>query len=268
MTDAVTAAADQTPGTPPADDTPTQTPEQIAAAEAAAAEAAKAATAPVIGDEPVDTREPGPTSTDADENGVITYDATGYPGLDMALEFVGKLGIGMDHPAMVATADGDFSLIEAHLATLGDNAKGYERMVALAKEAHEQHVAKTTATTKAITEAVGAVLGETQAEVLAWAASAATPEEKASINAMLAADPVQARAAATTLLTAYQVAGGTVVTPASATIPNAGGRDPKQSATGPISKKEFAVETNKLHAKHGAAYTQTMEYRALAARLR
>jgi hypothetical protein len=102
-------------------------------------------------------------------------------------------------------------------------------------------------------------------EVLSWASATATPAEKASINAMLAADPVQARAAATMLLNAYNAKSGNVIKPASATK-DATGEAPAQSLSR-ISKSEFARETNNLHKRLGAAYRNSPEYATLLRRL-
>lgn len=216
------------------------------------------------GDDLPDNSLEAPTSADA-VDGVITYPKTGDVGMDTALEWIGKLGIGMDHPAMQATLDGDFSLIRAHLATLGDKAAGAEQMCNLAEEANTRFVERANAAAAAISTAVSGVLGEGQKDILAWASQNATADEKRSINAMLAADPVQARAAATILLNAYQAASGTVVEPASA-ITATTGDAPAQSLTR-ISRSEFARETNKLHAKYGAGYNQSTEYATLLRRL-
>lgn len=247
-----------------------KTPEQIAA-EAKAAEKpegeqeAPPADTPQIGDEKPEDR--APLGTTVAEDGTVAYEATGYAGLDMALDFIGKLGIGMDHPAMLATKTGDFSLMEAHLASLGDKATGYDKFIALAKDAFTQHSEKTTAKATAINGAIKGVLGDSQATVLEWASKNASDAERAEINTMLAAGPVQARAAANLLLGAYQKAGGTVIEPASATNGNPGNGSAPSQSNGPLTNKAFATEVGKLHRQYGAAYIKSPEYRALAARL-
>lgn len=257
-------------------DTEAKTPEQIAAEAAAkgktpeeiAAEAAAAASteAPTLdGDDDEGAEQKLPTSADA-VDGVVSYEPTGDVGMDMALSFVGKLGLGMDHPAMAATLQNDFGPLRAFLATLGDKATGWEAMVNLAEDRNKAFGEKAATAAKAINTAVSSVLGESQKDILAWASKAATPEEKRSINAMLRADPVQARAAAATLLQAYQAAGGTVVTPASAVRDPSGGNPDKQSL-GRIGNKEFAVEAGKLSRRFGPAYQKTPEYAALSRRL-
>lgn len=224
---------------------------------------------PTVIDEGVEApvvAEDAPTSADADADGVITYEPTGDAGMDMALAFAGKLGLGMDHPAMQATVTGDWSLLEAHLATLGDKAKGWEQHLAIAKEADARLTTKANEATAANNAAVSGVLGESEAAVLEWAGKTATPAEKAEINAMLRANPVQARAAAMLLADLYSKASGTVIAPADA-LRNGGGSNPAQGDTSPINRKQFAYETNKLHSTHGANYVNTPEYAALVRRL-
>lgn len=242
-------AAAETPNTPPADPAPATDPAQIGADET-----------PTVDPE-------APTSADADEDGVITYAPTGDAGMDLALEFAGKLGLGMDDPAMAATVTGDWSLLEAKLAAMGDKAKGWEKMVELAKAADARFTEQRAAEAAAINTAVSGVLGDSEAAVLAWAGKAATPEEKDSINAMLRADPVQARAAAMLLQSLYEQAGGNTVVPASA-MKEGSGSVPAQGETTPLTRSQFAVESGKLYRRLGAAYTKSPEYAALSARVR
>jgi hypothetical protein len=255
-------------------DTTTQTPEQIAAAEAAKAADATAAPAEVPalegageGDEPaLSVEDGGELTAETDADGVVTYAPTGDAGMDMALAFAGNLGLGMDHPAMLATASGDWSLLEAHCASLGDKAKGYERLIALAMEADGRLTEKATARTANINAAISGVLGETQAAVLEWATTTATPDEKRDINAMLRANPVQARAAAMMLADLYAKASGTVVKPASATTGAAA--VPSAQSNAKLTNRQFADEVSKLVTEYGASrYQQTTEYVALVQRL-
>jgi hypothetical protein len=187
--------------------------------------------------------------------------------LDVALGFVGKLGIGMDHPAMQATATGDFSLIKAHLATMGDKATGWEQMVALAEQAHTRTEDAKTATAAKVASAVHAVAGgaENWATVKTWASANADASEKAQINAMFDAGPVQARAAAMMLVDAYSKAGGTVVTPASATANPSGGTASTSNA--PLNAKDYATAVRVLAAKVGSSNLSTSpEYAQLGQR--
>ncbi len=166
---------------------------------------------------------------------------------------------------MQATATGNFDLISAHLATLGDKARGWEQMVALAKDAYDRSETAKAETAQKVSDAVVQVAGnaETWAEIRNWAAKNADPDEKAAINAMFDAGPVQARAAAVMLKNLYQAAGGTVVNPKSATRDGAGGQPTSQ---GPLSAKDYSNEVRALHAKLGTRMETSPEYAALRQR--
>jgi len=81
--------------------------------------------------------ETGEPLIEAPEGQAVQYNKTGDPGLDMALSFIGKLGIGPDHPAIVAARQGDFAFIKAELAGRGDKAQGWEQYLSLAEKAFE-----------------------------------------------------------------------------------------------------------------------------------
>lgn len=200
------------------------------------------------------------------DDGVVTYEETSDAGLNVALAFVGKMGIAGNDPAMVAAANGNFSLIEAQLATLGDKAQGWQQMVALAKEAFARSETMAVEASAAIDKAVVAVVGsaENWKAISTWAAGTATPEEKASINAMLDAGPFQARAAASILLEAYSKAKGTIVNPASVSR-NASG-DTVQTNT-KLTPREYHAQVGELHRKLGSRMEASPEYRALQSRL-
>lgn len=232
------------------------------------------AAAPVKLDEQTPTPSPTPTPTPApaDTGGdpaPITYDPTGDTALDVALSFVGKLGISMEHPAMQATATGDFSLIKAHLATMGDKAAGWEQMVALAEGSYTRTSEAQAATATAVATAVHAVAGspEAWAEVKAWASTKATPEEKADLNAMFDAGPRQARAAAMMIMEAYSKATGTVTKPASAVKQGTAGVG--NNSTGKLSARDYHGEVRALRGKfaNDVSMAQSPEYAALRQRL-
>lgn len=197
----------------------------------------------------------------------ITYEATGDAGLDVALAFVGKLGIGMDHPAMIATETGDFSLIKAHLATMGDKSQGWEQMVALAEQAHTRTEADSKAKADKVSAAVIGIAGtkENWDAINKWASANADAAEKTEINAMFAAGPVQARAAAIMLKGLYEQASGTTVNPASATQnPSPGNAASSNTA---LSPREYSQAVRELSSKIGAAALETSPaYAALGAR--
>lgn len=245
--------ADGQPITPQAAVTP-PTPEPSATPPAPAPE--------VIGD------PPAPVVPDAAAEGeTFTYRETGDASLDVALGFVGNLGFGPEHPAIADAIEGKFEKLEAHLSALGDKAVGWERMVALAKDAYERSEAQSQAHQTAITSAVHEVAGspEQWAAIKTWAGQNADPAEKAEINAMLTGGPVQARAAAMLLANLYGNAGGTTVTPADPTNRNAASGG--STANGALSPNDYANEVRALRAKLGGRdLDSSPEYAALQAR--
>lgn len=213
------------------------------------------------------------TQAEADDKGEpapIVWPETGDPGLDMALEFFGKHGIDSSNPAFRAVVDkGDFSLLEAMFASKGVEAKGWEKYLALAQRAYQDDVEADKAKSVTIATAVHAVVGgaEQWATIQAWAKTEASPEEKASLNAMLTADPVQARAAAMLIAAQFEKRGGTVVNPASATRYGASSNGVPSPAT-PLTRREATVETQALARRIGSHnLNNSPEYRAIWARV-
>lgn len=221
-----------------------------AAAPAASLPAAEAAPAPAA-----------PTVTP------VTYDSTGDPGLDLALDFVGQRGFGPDHPAMVAAINGDFGPLKAELAKNPD-AKGFERYVALAEAAHQREAEKATAKQAADREAIHKVVGGEEAwnAIQAWATeqTADSPEQRAEVNAALSAGGMQAKAMAAYLANLHAKAAGTVVEPASRV--QAPGAVPAAGDAGPVSAMEFATKSRELRAKLGPEFEGTAEFKALVHR--
>lgn len=206
-------------------------------------------------------------SVDAGD-GKVEYEATGDAGLDVALSFIGNLGIAGNDPAVVAAANGDFTFLEAKLATLGEKSSGWQQIIALAKDAYSRAGEKYKQHIEAVDKAVLSVAGskENWDTVASWAKENATPEEKKAINQMIDAGPVQARAAASLLLSAYKTATGTTVAPASVTRKNASGESPT-AESGRLSQTDYATEVRKLHNKLGTRMETGPEYAALKRRL-
>lgn len=203
-----------------------------------------------------------------DEPPVIEYVETGDPGLDLALEFVGRMGIDDQHPAMKAAIEGNFDLIEATLGAMGTKAKGFERFIALARQSFDNDVKAKAAGTAAIATAVHAAVGgaENWNAIREWAKGEATPKEVADINAALTGTPFQARAAATLLREQYERKGHKPA--ANAAKQDASGK-PLPAANGTLNKREFAAEAQKLANKFGSHDLHKQpEYQALAKRLR
>lgn len=197
----------------------------------------------------------------------IEYEPSGDAGLDYALSFLSKAGIGPEDPALIAASDGDFGLLEAILAQKG--IPGWEQAVNLGKQAQarfkEQAAAAAEKVTAAVTE-VATSLGVDWEASVQWARDNATDEEKEVVNQLLA-KPETAKIAALYLAYGYSQATGVTVAPSKTAV---AGDAPVHTAaaTGQIDRVEFAREAGKLHKIHGDAYSSTPQYAALVARLK
>lgn len=201
---------------------------------------------------------PGPLTTTEP----VEYEPTGDAGLDMALTFIGKAGIGPDSPAVLAAQSGDFSVLKALLAEKA--IPGWEQYVALGEAAYkrtaEADAAKAAEGRAAIFKEAG---GEEQWNaVKAWAGENATPEEKADINKQLAAGGLAAKTAVRYLVSLYERASNVVQEPKDATT--GAGKAPK--AAGPMGPREYAQEVQALRNKLGGGFETSKEYAALQQR--
>lgn len=193
-----------------------------------------------------------------------TPEPTGDNRVDVALRYVAGLGIKATDPEVVAAKSGDFTLLEAKLKVLGDKAAGWEAYVGLAKDAYRDAEAaakaKVDETAKAVYAAVG---GEAEwGTIRAWAAAAASPQEKEEVNAALAAGGIRATAMAKYLAETYSKVHGKP--PAKAVKPNAGA--PAQGNGQHITAKEFGKRAAEFIAKANGRDPNTFpEYRALVA---
>lgn len=205
-------------------------------------------------------------NSEVTEDGSVEYEQTGIPALDVSLTFFGSLGIAGDDTAMAAAAKGNFALLEAKLATMGDKAQGWQQMVALAKSAYTDSVSKMAEASKKTDAAILSVVqsADNWNAIKAWAAKNADPAEKAEINRMIDAGPVQARAAATLLLEAYKKAPGNSINPPS---PLGNASPAAEISGGLLSPREYAQEVATLHRKLGTRMESSPEYRALQRRL-
>lgn len=199
------------------------------------------------------------------DDGAVVYDETGDPGLDLALSFIGGLGIAGDDPVMVAAANGDFSLLEAKLSAMGNEAKGWEKHVALGKQAFERQLnAFKKEQSKSLSICHQIAGGDKQwNEIVKWAGTVASVEEKAALNAMFDAGPIQARMAAQSLVSAYRDAKGTTIAPANP-APAASGAAPAVQKT--LTAADYAREVDSLYRKMGNAMDMSQEYADLRAR--
>jgi hypothetical protein len=243
------APAAPTPGAPAAPAAP-------AAAPVAAAPAPDSLT---IG-EPEPKAEPTPSA-----EAVVEYEPTGDPGLDLALDFLGSLGLGPEDPAMKAAIDGKFDLLEGKLSGMGDKAKGYNKYLALAKKAHAEQSTKAAEKASKDAATIHAAVGgkEQWAAISKWAGDNAEPEERAQVNAALKQGGMVAKAMAVHLATLYGKAKGTTVEPAEAVKADAGG---KPASAGPLDAKQYGKEVVALRGKLGYKMEASSEYKQLQQR--
>jgi hypothetical protein len=234
-------------------------------AAAKGAPAAPAAPAPVA-----QTAAPAPASNDIPAPPTVEFEATGDVGLDMALEFIGGLGIDDTNPMFQAAMKGDFSALETYLSAQGDKAKGYQRYMTLAKEAYAKTTQAEATRNNTITQAVTAAVGgaEQWKAIREWAQKNADPHEREAINKMLTGDVVSARAAAMLLQQQYTKKGGTVVNPAAVVAPNGGANNAPADPGGRLTKREAYRLGEQLRAKYGHGFNETPEYKAIWARAR
>lgn len=195
---------------------------------------------------------------------VVAYEPTGDVGLDMALDFVGKAGVGIDHPAMVAAQQGDFALLKATLAQKG--VAGWEQFVALGEAAYEKvakdNKAKADAARDAIYKEVGGE--ESWLEIQKWAGANATAEEKAEINKLLGQGGLAAKGAVKYLADAYAKAGNVTREPANPLAD--AGRANGGGANAPLNSADYSAEVAKLHRKLGGRMEDSREYASLRQR--
>lgn len=204
---------------------------------------------------------PAPTPS---EGLVYEYQSTGDAGLDLALGFIGNLGIGPEHPALKAATQGDFKPMEAHLKSLGDKAKGYERYIAAATDSYGRRAAARQAQEKQVLDVITSAVGgaENWNSIHEWVAREASPEQKAEITKAFAAGPYAAQAMASQLAALYRQSGQakakSAVSPNAAAAPAAGG--------GALSAAEYRAEVRALFAKYGYRAEDTQAMRDLNAR--
>lgn len=208
-----------------------------------------------------------PAPVTADEPGTIfQYNKTGDAGLDMALGFVGGLGISPEHPGMVAAQKGDFSLLKAHFASLGDKAKGWEQYVALAEKSHNEGKSKADAKTAETLKLVHDTAGGPEAwnAIASWAKENAEPHERAEVNAALKAGGMQAQAMVAYLKGLHEGAAGTTVTPHEVVAPQAAPSKGNPGAA--LSAREYSAQVAQARQKLGYGFEASPEYRDLQRR--
>ena len=228
-----------------------------AAGQAPAGEATPAKPAEVVLlDDPAAQSTPNP-----DTSQEFSYDPTGDAGLDYALNFVGKLGYGDTHPAIMAAQKGDFSLIRAELATKG--VAGSDAVLALAEQAYARFAAEDAKKSEELAGFAAQAAGsaENWAVVRAWAAQEATPQEKAQVNAALAQGGLVAQGVISQLVNLYQQKHTLPKDAAAVAKPGEAGTAAPSNE--PMTAKAYAQAVEALRQKLGSRTEDSPEYAAL-----
>ena len=191
----------------------------------------------------------------------FAYDPTGDAGLDYALNFVGKLGYGDTHPAIIAAQKGDFSLIRAELATKG--VAGSDAVLALAEQAYTRFAAEDAKKSEELAGFAAQAAGsaENWAVVRAWAAQEATPQEKAQVNAALAQGGLVAQGVISQLVNLYQQKH--TLPKDAADVAKPGGAGTAAPSNEPMTAKAYAQAVEALRQKLGNRTEGSPEYAAL-----
>lgn len=163
--------------------------------------------------EPVrDDSTPAPsTAPKAEEGQVGSFGDSGDPAMNLVYRFVEKAGFTPDDAEIKAVIDsGDFSLLRAKLASMGDKAQGWQEYIGIAERHFQNENQKQLDRISAIEDSVfNAVGGKEQwIQIQAWASANADEDEKRAFNAMLNADPIQAKVAARQIAEYYYNAHG------------------------------------------------------------
>lgn len=208
---------------------------------------------------------PAAPAAKAEAPAAVAYNPTGDVGLDMTLKFVGDLGYAPEHPAMAAAINGDFTLLEAELASKG--VKGYEAYIKLGQKAYADVSTKTKERQAKDRAAIEGIVGgaENWSAMTAWAATNADDSEKASLQAMLGKGGLEAQMAASWLATNYNRANN--VSTAGAGAPVSGVRTGAAPGAGALSPKEYGAAVIAARAAHrGGDFETSAAYRQLADR--
>lgn len=188
---------------------------------------------------------------------VVEYAPTGDPALDLALEYVGRQGLGPDSEEVKAASAGDFSKLRAKLGAEG------ERHIAIAEQVFQRKAEATKAAeAKTLSDIHGAVGGEENWKaIVAWAAKEATPEQKAEINKVVSQGGMAAQLLAQALAREYN-----------AKAPKVGKSALKPGATasaagpeGPMSRAEYIQALAKIR-NTATNWEASPQYRALNAK--
>jgi len=196
----------------------------------------------------------------------ITHEPTGHANLDLVLGFIGKHGLSLDHPAVVAAEGGDFAPIRALLAE--KEVPGADAYLALAERSLEEIREAEAAHIETVQQIVVQAAGDetTWEEARAWASANAEPHEKDAVNAALEQGGVVAEAVAAYLVNQFRSATGTTYQPTAPVVKPEAARGAMNPSGGALSPAEYGKAVADLRRAKGVYFEQTAEYRQLQAR--
>jgi len=182
------------------------------------------------------------------------------------MAFMGKHGLALDHPAIVAAEGGDFAPVRALLAEKG--VQGADAYLALAERSLQEIQEAQAAHVQAVQQIVVQAAGDEAAwaETLAWASANAEPEEKEAVNAALSQGGVVAEAMAAFLVSQYRNATGTSYTPTAPVVKPEAARGAANPSGGALSPAEYGKAVVSLRQTLGSRFEESAEYRQLQAR--
>lgn len=235
----------------------------------APAPAATPAAAPVAAPEGFAPAVPAPAAPEtppapapAAEPAAVTYEATGNPGLDLALDFVGARGFGPDHPAIVAAGNGDWAQLEKALAELGDKAKGWEKVLAVGRADYTKVAEARKAESDKVLGQIDKIAEGNWDKVQEYARTIADDGEKANINEAIKLGGIAAVAVAQYLTGLWKQSDSYVKAGAAAVAPTAAAASPSSDALSPAAYSEAV----RALARQGKVVQGNPEYAALQAR--
>lgn len=133
------------------------------------------------------------TNVDKVDDAKVKFEMTNDPGMNLALNWISKLGYSPDNELVKLAFDGDFSALRADLAGRTDS-QGYSEYLSIAenfyKRNFESEVEKLVQKEKKIFEIAGGE--EAWGEIRAWVKGNSTQEEVDVYNQMIDHSPLQA----------------------------------------------------------------------------
>lgn len=187
-----------------------------------------------------------------DNTSVGEFGDAGDPALNVVYRFIENLGFKTSDSEIQSVIEkGDFSLLRAKLASMGDKATGWQEYLGIAENKYKQDKEKEKENTALCENAIHQAVGgkEQWLQIQSWASANADEHEKETFNALLSAGPLQAKVAARQLADYYYKANGVTKEPQSAVGDNA--TSSKQTSYA-LSPQEYTAAVQELARKVGA----------------